>query len=78
MYTELYVPGIAVSTSCELSHFILTVTPHMRDCYYLHFTGDKTEGLEDLNLKYKKFDQNGMNSTVSQGENKAQDLTQEP
>lgn len=55
MYTELYVPGIAISTLCELSHFLLTITTQMRDCYYFHFTDDKTEGhawrMEDLELK---------------------------
>lgn len=53
-------PGIAVSTLSELSHFILTITLQVRDCYYFLFTGDKTEGhiwgMEDLILKYKKFD----------------------
>lgn len=37
-------PGIAISVLCEFSHFIFIVALQVRDCYYLHFIGDKTKG----------------------------------
>lgn len=50
-------PDIAISTLCELSHIIFTITLQVRD-YYFDFIGEETEGhtwrIKDLELKHKK------------------------
>lgn len=60
MLSSDYEPDIAVSALCELSHFILSITLQVRNCSYFHFTGEITEGqtwgMENLELKHKKFD----------------------